>query len=42
MRTIKAGNKNWAVTEVVSKAASAYGCKAVEGAHYRPLCWDHY
>jgi methionine aminopeptidase len=38
MRTIKAGNKNWAVTEVVSKAASAYGCKAVEGAHYRPLC----
>ncbi|KAF7327677.1 Peptidase-M24 domain-containing protein [Mycena kentingensis (nom. inval.)] len=31
MRTIKAGNKNWAVTEVVGKAAAAWDCKPVEG-----------
>jgi methionine aminopeptidase len=31
MRTVKAGNKNWAVTEVVNKAVAPWGCKAVEG-----------
>jgi curved DNA binding protein len=31
MRLVKAGNKNWTVTEAVSKVADAYGCKAVEG-----------
>ncbi|KAI6108071.1 proliferation-associated protein 1 [Pisolithus sp. B1] len=31
MRLVKAGNKNWAVTDVVSKAASAFNCKPVEG-----------
>jgi hypothetical protein len=31
MRTIKVGNKNWAVTEVVGKVASAWDCKPVEG-----------
>jgi methionine aminopeptidase len=31
MRTIKVGNKNWAVTEVVTKAAAAWNCKPVEG-----------
>ncbi|KAJ7650177.1 proliferation-associated protein 1 [Roridomyces roridus] len=31
MRTIKVGNKNWAVTEVVGKAAAAWDCKPVEG-----------
>jgi len=32
MRTVKAGNKNWAVTEVVGKCADAFACKPVEGA----------
>ncbi|CAK5269378.1 unnamed protein product, partial [Mycena citricolor] len=31
MRTIKAGNKNWAVTEIVGKTAAAWDCKPVEG-----------
>lgn len=31
MRTLKAGAKNWDVTEVVDKVAKAYGCAAVEG-----------
>ncbi|KZT41214.1 proliferation-associated protein 1 [Sistotremastrum suecicum HHB10207 ss-3] len=31
MRTVKAGNKNWTVTEVVNKAVAPWGCKAVEG-----------
>jgi len=31
MRTIKAGNKNWAVTEVINKAVAPWNCKAVEG-----------
>ncbi|KAJ7126889.1 proliferation-associated protein 1, partial [Mycena epipterygia] len=31
MRTIKVGNKNWAVTEVVGKVAAAWDCKPVEG-----------
>lgn len=35
MRTVKVGNKNWAVTEVVGRVASAWGCKPVEGAHCR-------
>lgn len=31
MRTIKAGNRNWAVTEVVARSAEAFNCKPVEG-----------
>ncbi|KAJ7274313.1 peptidase M24, structural domain-containing protein [Mycena haematopus] len=31
MRTVKVGNKNWAVTDVVGKVASAWDCKPVEG-----------
>ncbi|KAJ7593261.1 peptidase M24, structural domain-containing protein [Mycena floridula] len=31
MRTVKAGNKNWAVTEVVGRTTSAWDCKPVEG-----------
>ncbi|KAJ8521927.1 hypothetical protein ONZ45_g1449 [Pleurotus djamor] len=31
MRTIKVGNKNWAVTEAVGKIAAAWDCKPVEG-----------
>ncbi|KAF7374821.1 Proliferation-associated protein 1 [Mycena sanguinolenta] len=31
MRTVKVGNKNWAVTDVVGKTASAWDCKPVEG-----------
>ncbi|KXN80738.1 Proliferation-associated protein 2G4 [Leucoagaricus sp. SymC.cos] len=31
MRLVKVGNKNWAVTEGVAKAAQAWDCKPVEG-----------
>ncbi|KAF9525650.1 peptidase M24, structural domain-containing protein [Crepidotus variabilis] len=31
MRTVKAGNRNWAVTEIVNRSADAFGCKPVEG-----------
>ena len=31
LRLVKAGNKNWLVTEAVSRAASAWDCKPVEG-----------
>ena len=31
MRTVKVGNKNWAVTEVVARSADAFHCKPVEG-----------
>lgn len=31
MRTVKVGNKNWAVTEVVGRCADAFKCKPVEG-----------
>lgn len=31
MRTVKAGNKNWDVTEVVDKVAKDFDCVAVQG-----------
>ncbi|KIY43987.1 proliferation-associated protein 1 [Fistulina hepatica ATCC 64428] len=31
MRTIKVGNKNWAVTEAVGRVAATWDCKPVEG-----------
>ncbi|KIY67278.1 proliferation-associated protein 1 [Cylindrobasidium torrendii FP15055 ss-10] len=31
MRTIKVGQKNWAVTEAVARAAAVWDCKPVEG-----------
>ncbi|KAF9073459.1 peptidase M24, structural domain-containing protein [Rhodocollybia butyracea] len=31
MRTVKVGNKNWAVTEAVGRVTSAWDCKPVEG-----------
>ncbi|THH07371.1 hypothetical protein EW145_g3427 [Phellinidium pouzarii] len=31
MRLVKAGNKNWAVTDAVNKVTAAWDCKAVEG-----------
>jgi hypothetical protein len=31
MRTIKAGAKNWAVTDAVGRTAAAWDCKPVEG-----------
>ena len=31
MRTVKAGGKNWDVTEAVEKVAKEYGCVGVEG-----------
>ncbi|KAA1467637.1 proliferation-associated protein 1 [Dentipellis sp. KUC8613] len=31
MRLVKVGNKNWAVTDAVAKAAAAWDCKPVEG-----------
>lgn len=32
MRLVKAGNKNWTVTDAVNKVTAAWNCKAVEGA----------
>lgn len=37
MRTVKVGNKNWAVTEAVARAAAVWDCKPVEGASIRLL-----
>ncbi|KAH8117817.1 proliferation-associated protein 1 [Phellopilus nigrolimitatus] len=31
MRLVKAGNKNWAITDAVNKVTAAWDCKAVEG-----------
>lgn len=31
MRLMKAGNKNWAVTEAITKVSAAWDCKPVEG-----------
>ncbi|KAF8907314.1 peptidase M24, structural domain-containing protein [Gymnopilus junonius] len=31
MRTLKVGNRNWAVTEVVARTAAQWDCKPVEG-----------
>ena len=31
MRLVRVGNKNWQVTETVSKVAAAWDCKPVEG-----------
>ncbi|KIM67543.1 hypothetical protein SCLCIDRAFT_21074 [Scleroderma citrinum Foug A] len=31
MRLVKVGNKNWTVTDAVSKVATAFNCKPVEG-----------
>ncbi|CAA7266948.1 unnamed protein product [Cyclocybe aegerita] len=31
MRTLKVGNKNWAVTEIVGRTSAAWNCKPVEG-----------
>ncbi|KAF8150786.1 peptidase M24, structural domain-containing protein [Crassisporium funariophilum] len=31
MRTLKVGNKNWSITEVVGRTAAAWACKPVEG-----------
>ena len=34
-RLVKVGNKNWAVTDGVSRAAAAWHCKPVEGTRFR-------
>ena len=31
MRTLKVGNKNWAITEIVGRTSSVWDCKPVEG-----------
>lgn len=31
MRTLKVGNRNWAITEIVARSAAQFGCKPVEG-----------
>jgi methionine aminopeptidase len=36
MRLVRVGNKNWQVTEAVSKVAAAWDCKPVEGTVVRP------
>jgi methionine aminopeptidase len=33
MRTVKVGNKNWAVTEAVGRVTSSWDCKPVEGVY---------
>jgi hypothetical protein len=37
MRLVRVGNKNWQVTEAVSKVAAAWDCKPVEGASFRSV-----
>ena len=37
MRLVRVGNKNWQVTEAVSKIAAEWNCKPVEGALVRAL-----
>ena len=40
MRTVKVGNKNWAVTEVVGKTVATWDCKPVEGKlFWFPFLW---
>ena len=34
MRTVKVGNKNWAVTEIVNRTTAVWDCKPVEGRSY--------
>jgi methionine aminopeptidase len=34
MRTVKVGNRNWAVTEIVGRTSAAWDCKPVEGTCY--------
>ena len=42
MRLVRVGNKNWQITEAVSKVAAAWDCKPVEGAFVRALGrWDN-
>lgn len=36
MRLVKVGNKNWAITDAVSKVTASWDCKPVEG-EYRHL-----
>ncbi len=36
MRLVRVGNKNWQVTEAVSKVAAAWDCKPVEGTVVAP------
>ncbi len=31
MRLVKAGNKNWAITDAINKVTASWDCKAVEG-----------
>lgn len=38
MRLIRAGNKNWTVTQAVDKTAAAWNCKAVEGQSISVYC----
>lgn len=40
MRTLKVGNKNWAITEIVARSAAQFGCKPVEGSLF--ICWVFY
>lgn len=38
MRTVKIGNKNWSVTEIVGRSAAQWDCKPVEGTSSSRLC----
>jgi methionine aminopeptidase len=37
MRTVKVGNKNWAVTEIVGRTTTEWDCKPVEGSNHYAL-----
>lgn len=37
MRTVKVGNKNWAVTEIVGRTTTVWDCKPVEGSSHCAL-----
>lgn len=41
MRLVRVGNKNWQVTETVSKVAAAWDCKPVEGTVAPPVPFLH-
>ncbi len=35
MRLIKAGEKNWTVTDAINKVVASFDCKAIEGSAFR-------
>lgn len=42
MRTLKVGNKNWAITEIVARTAANWDCKPVEGKNTKTLIGSYF